>query len=343
MPRSFTGLWERITSWENIVSAYNNARKGKKLRSDVMVFHRNIEENLCRIHESLLDGTWDPKPFNLFERITEGKRRQIEAPVFADRVVHHAIVRVLEPAFDRKFIFDSYSCRKGKGTHAAADRLERFIRQAGAKWERPYALKCDIAKFFPSIDHGILWDILERTIRESAVIDLIKRAAIAPGNITGKGLPIGALTSQLLANVYMNELDHFAKDCAGCRFYIRYADDFVFLDGSKETLQMVLDDVAWLLDTHLRLRLNPKTSIFPLFHGLDFCGYRIWATHRLPRKRVVQAAKRRFLRTSRLYAAGAAGFEDVRAVVASFLGYMQHCSGRKSADSVLKRLLLRRG
>lgn len=342
MPRSYNGLWDKITSWENLVGAYVGARKGKKTRSDVMRFHCDLEKNLCDIRERLLDGAWAPQPFNSFERVTEMKRRHIEAPVFADRVVHHAVVRVLDPIYEKKFIHDSYSCRKGKGTHAAADRMERFIRCARARWKKPYVLKCDVSKFFPSVDHGTLLDILSRTIREDCVLALIEKASIAPGNTTGKGLPIGSLTSQLLANVYLNELDHFVKDCAGCRYYVRYADDFVFLDQSKETLASAMDDVEWLLDTHLRLRLNPKTAIFPLSQGVDFCGYRIWPTHRLPRKRVVQAAKRRFERISREHAEGRVGFDDVRAVVVSFLGYMQHCKGKRSADSALKRMLLRR-
>ena len=312
------------------------------MRADVMRFHCDLEGNLCNIRECLLDGTWEPKAFRSFERVTEAKRRQIQAPVFADRIVHHAIVRVLEPLYEKKFIYDSYSCRKGKGTHAAATRMEQFARCAKAQWAKPYVLKCDVSKFFPSINHGILMEILAQTIREEKVLCLIEKASVAPENTSGKGLPIGSLTSQLLANIYLNELDHFIKDCAGLKYYVRYADDFVFLDQSKETLASVMDDVKWLIETHLRLRLNPKTTIFPLSQGIDFCGYRIWPTHRLPRKRVVQAAKRRFERISREYSEGNASFDDVHAVVVSFLGYMQHCRGRRSVKSALKRLLLRR-
>lgn len=341
MPRSYNGLWTKITSWDNVIGAYVGARKGKKTRADVMRFHCDLEANLCEIRERLLDGAWAPQPFNSFERVTEAKRRQIQAPVFADRVVHHAIVRVLEPLYEKKFIYDSYSCRKGKGTHAAAGRMERFIRCARARWKKPYVLKCDVSKFFPSVDHGTLLDILSRTIREDRVLALIEKASIAPGNTTGKGLPIGSLTSQLLANVYLNELDHFVKDCAGCGYYVRYADDFVFLDQSKETLASAMDDVEWLLDTHLRLRLNPKTAIFPLSQGVDFCGYRIWPTHRLPRKRVVQAAKRRFERLATMRDRGIVGCSEIRAVVEAFIGYMKHCNGRMSADSAIARLRTR--
>lgn len=338
MPRSYTGVWERIVSWENLIGAYVDARKGKSKRPDVMQFHDGLEFNLCRIKENLLVDSWRPSPFSAFEKITEAKRRQIQAPIFADRVVHHAIVRVIEPLFDRKFIYDSYSCRRGKGTHAAADRLEFFSRRANREWARPYVLKCDISKFFPSIDHEILWDILARTLRESRVLNLLRFASIVPDNKTGKGLPIGALTSQLFANIYMNELDHFVKECLCFKLYLRYADDFVFIDSNKDRLKQVLSDVEWLVSSHLHLKLNPKTSIFPLAHGIDFCGYRIWPTHRLPRKRVVQAAKRRFRRMGRDFAKGAIEADKIRSVVASFLGYMKHCNGRRSANSAIARL-----
>lgn len=314
--------------------AYESARKGKKHRADVAEFHGRFAENICEIRERLLDDSWSPLPFRKFERVTETKRRVIEAPAFRDRIVHHAIVRVLEPLYEKKFISDSYSCRKGKGTHAAADRMQALIRKVCAKWEKPYVLKCDIAKFFHSVDHGVLMSILARTVREERALRLIEKAIIAPCNSTGKGIPIGALTSQLIANIYLNGLDHFAKECSGCKSYVRYADDFIFLAESKSGLNAIKCDVEWLLDTQLRLRLNPKTTIFPLFHGVDFCGYRMWATHRLPRKRVVQAAKRRFARLSRQ----GASEERIRGVISSFKGYMGHCNGFKSAESALSRL-----
>jgi len=160
------------------------------VRADVMRFHCDLEGNLCNIRECLLDGTWEPKAFRSFERVTEAKRRQIQAPVFADRIVHHAIVRVLEPLYEKKFIYDSYSCRKGKGTHAAATRMEQFARCAKAQWAKPYVLKCDVSKFFPSINHGILMEILAQTIREEKVLCLIEKASVAPENTSGKGLPI---------------------------------------------------------------------------------------------------------------------------------------------------------
>lgn len=341
--RSYGGLWDQIISWDNLIAAYIGARKRKKKTAEAIRFHCSLEENLCRIKEQLEDGAWSPSPFSSFVRFTGAKRRVIQAPVFADRVVHHAIVRVLEPIYERKFIYDSYSCRKGKGTHAAAARLEGFLRIVSAKWEAPYALKCDISKFFHSIDHGILLEILGRTIRESPVLGLITRAAIAPGNASGRGLPIGALTSQILANVYMNELDHFIKNCASIKHYIRYADDFIILAQSKKDLNLLMADISWLLEAHLKLKLNPKSSIFPVRNGVDFCGYRIWATHRRPRKRVVAAAKRRFREMSDKYALGQASIDEIRSAVASFWGYMQHCSGVTSAQSALDRLTLRRG
>lgn len=338
MPKSYGGLWEKIVSWENFVLAYRGARRGKGFRPDIVSFHLDLERRLNRLRDSVVSGAWEPLPFREFERVSETKRRFIQAPHFSDRIVHHAIVRVLSPVFEKKFIYDSYSCRVGKGTHAAADRLQWFIRDASAKWGRVYVLKCDVSKFFPSVDHALLFEILGRTIREERVLDLLRRACVAPGNITGKGIPIGALTSQLLANVYLDVLDHFLKDCARCKYYIRYADDFVILGQSSRELGLVKDDIGWLLNTHLNLRLNPKTAIFPLSQGVDFCGYRIWPTHRLPRKRVVLAARKRLQRCVAEFQHGRVALGRVKGVLASFLGYMGHCNGIKSAQSVLSSL-----
>jgi RNA-directed DNA polymerase len=338
LTKSYGGLWDKIISWENFVLAYKGARKTKGLRPDVVGFHLDLESKLNCLRKRVSAGTWVPLPFREFECVSETKRRFIQAPHFSDRIVHHAIVRVLTPVFEKKFIYDSYSCRVGKGTHASADRLESFIRNAKAKWGQVYVLKCDVSKFFPSVDHFLLFEMLSKTLREARVLSLLRQACIAPGNITGKGIPIGALTSQLLANVYLDVLDHFLKDCSRCKYYLRYADDFVILGQSSAELKLIKDDIEWLLGTHLNLRLNPKTDIFPLSQGVDFCGYRIWPTHRLPRKRVLLAAKKRLHKCVSEFQYGRVAFCKVVGVLASFLGYMKHCSGVRSAKSVLSGL-----
>jgi hypothetical protein len=167
------------------------------------------------------------------------------------------------------------------------------------------------------------------------MMDVIERACVTPGNLSGYGLPIGALTSQLFSNVYLDKLDHFVKECAGVKYYLRYADDFVIIGPDTPWLTGVLADVRWFLDTQLWLKLNPKTSIFNASQGIDLCGYRMWPTHSLPRKRVVRAARSRLLNLVEKYYMGCAGKFEVRQSLASFVGYASHCNASRSTQSLM--------
>lgn len=231
--------------------------------------------------------------------IYEPKKREISALPFRDRVVHHALCTVIEHLFEKKFIKDSYACRIGKGTHAAADRLVSFLRHAQRIWENVYCLKADISKFFPSMDHKVLKGIIRRTIRCQKTLRLINE--IIDSTDGDKRLPIGNLTSQLFANVYLNELDHFVKEEMQVRFYIRYMDDFVLLYNDKKQLHAWKSEIEEYLTDKLHLQLNLKTSVFPISQGVDFVGYRTWTTHRLLRKRSVIGMRRKLKKLSRLY------------------------------------------
>jgi retron-type reverse transcriptase len=338
MPRTFSGLFAKATSWENIIRAYKETRAKKKNRVSAVAVHERYDVILCRLREELVSGVWSPVCYKNFSVWNTSKKRSIEAPRFKDRIVHHAVVQVLEPLFEKKFISDSYSCRKGRGPHTAVERIESFLRKCTGAAGECYVLKCDVSKFFPSIDHDILMGILARTVREKEMLSLIKRAMIAPGNESGKGLPIGALTSQLLSNVYMSPFDDYVKNRLRIPYYVRYADDFVILDRSKDVLKGWLRYIDWFLSEKLQLRLNPKTSIFKSHQGIDFCGYRIWATHRLPRKRVVRDAKKRMLFLLWQYSRGEAEAYSVSQSFASFGGYMSHCKGHRTKTSLLKLL-----
>jgi RNA-directed DNA polymerase len=228
-----------ITSFDNLYLAFKNAARGKRKRPDVAAFEYNLEENLLDLQDELQSRTYTPGPYYSF-RIYDPKPRLISAAPFRDRVVHHALCQVIEPLFERRFIHDSYACRVGKGTHAALDRAQRFAQCY------PYVLKCDLEQFFPSIDHAILRAQLARVIADRTVLWLIDqilasgaevhKADYAPRCFPGddlfalarpRGLPIGNLTSQFWANVYLNPLDHFVKRELKCRGYVRYVDDLV--------------------------------------------------------------------------------------------------------------------
>ena len=332
MPITHSDLFARIIDFDNLWSAYLAARKGKRYRREVAEFSVNLEENLINIHNHLVWGSWEPgrpRSFTVFEP----KRRDIQAPPFADRIVHHALVRVVEPLFERRFIYHSYACRTGKGAQRAVWALQRMLRTAHRNWQTPYVVKADIKSYFASIRHDVLFTAIERVVSCKDTLDLWKRITTEYGH-DGVGLPVGALTSQLAANVMLDQLDHAMTDGAGIGRYVRYMDDFIIVAPDKTAAWRALNAAA---DTvaGLGLALNPKTKIIPAKCGVDFCGYRTWATHILPRKRNMRKARRMFRRMVRQYAAGQIPLQYVQQRVASFLAYTKHCSADRSVRSIL--------
>ncbi len=340
MPKTYNKLWDKVIDWENLYQAYLNASKGKRFKKNVLEFNLNLEENLINIQNHLIWKSWMPGRFKHF-MVYEPKQRYIQAPQFKDRIVHHALVQVIAPLFEKKFIWHSYACRVGKGNYAAVIRLQAYLREAEKKWGKTYILKADISKYFPSINHNILLRILRRTIRDKDVLWLCD-VIIRHCGENKHGIPVGALTSQLFANIYLDQLDHFLKDDHGIKFYVRYMDDWIILAPAKENLWDILNKATEFLNSTLQLKLNPKTCIFPAKNGCDFCGYRIWSTHLLPRKRNVKRAKIKFKRLASRYSLGLVTLGDVTPCVVSFLGYMKHCSSFKTVSSVLGSFKLRK-
>lgn len=342
MPKTARHIWENVLEWENLLRAAREASRGKRYRHEVMAFNARLEENLLQLRRLLRARAWKPGKYRQFF-VFEPKRRLIHAPVFADRVVHHALVQVVGPYFERRFMFQSFACRAGKGTHAASDYLTAMLRKAAAGGGPVYALKADVEKYFYSIDHEMLLRVVARTIGDPDALHVLRVLVTQSGCIEGgRGLPLGALTSQLLANVYLDQLDHYIKDTLGVRFYVRYMDDFIILHRDKAELWRLLAEIRDFLAYELHLNLNRKTRVFPASQGVDFAGYRHWVDHTLPRRRNVARAKKRFKGLSRLYARGEIDLDTVRACMASFTGYMKHCNGWRTCGSALDRLVLRR-
>jgi hypothetical protein len=272
--------------------------------------------------------------------VFEPKRRLIQAPPFHDRVVHHALVDVVTPYFERRFIADSYACRAGKGTQRAVARVQHFLQVARRNWgDGAYVLKADISRYFASIRHDVLLAEVRRVIADPDVLWLWQRIIEGYGHADGVGLPVGALTSQLAANIVLNRLDHIVKDDLGHRFYVRYMDDFVLMLPNKAEAQRAMQAVAAIVAS-LGLALNPKTAIHPWQRGVDFCGYRTWPTHILPRKRKIRRARADFRELASLYFHGEVDRAFVRQRVMSFLAYTKHCSARRTVEGVLADLVL---
>jgi retron-type reverse transcriptase len=327
-------LFEDITSFENLVEAVRAAYRGKRFRPAPAVFQHDLERNLIELQDELRSGVYRPGPYRAFW-IRDPKRRLISAAPYRDRVVHHAVCRVVEPIFDRAFIFDSYANRLGKGTHKALDRCTFFARR------HAYVLKCDIEKFFPSVDHEILLGLIARKVKCARTLDLLRRIVTAsnpqepvekyfPGDDLftpwerRRGLPIGNLTSQFMANVMLDPLDHFIKEDRRWKGYVRFADDFLVFGDDKPSLVALRDEVSDLLARY-RLSLQPrKCVVLPVRIGVPFLGWRVFADHRLLRRSTGVRFQRRLRELADDYRERRVELADVRASVASWVGHLKH-------------------
>lgn len=339
MPKTVGNIWGDIACFSNLALAYHRVRKGKKYAHDTIAFYAALEENLFDLERRLRDRTWTPAPFREFT-VKTPKLRLVQAPAFADRVVHQAVMFHAAPVFERRFISDSYANRVGFGTHLASHRLRHFLRAASARWERPYIIKADIKSYFASIPHEPLLLRLTRLFSDPGVLWFFGQV-VRNGGFVEKGLPIGSLSSQWLANLYLDSLDHLIKDELGIKYYVRYMDDFVIVGEDKAWCRATLARLQGHLEG-LQLALNPKTDIRPISKGVDFVGYRHWTDHALPRKRTVKRARKQFKTMKRLYHLGRIDLDAIRARVASFTGYMKHCDGYRSTMAILDNFVLAR-
>ncbi|MDP3999156.1 MAG: reverse transcriptase/maturase family protein [bacterium] len=278
--------FEDIISVENLLEAWREFIRGKRSKKDAQEFSINLIDNIFSLHSDLADFTYKHGGYQAFN-ISDPKPRNIHKASVRDRLLHHAIYRILYPFFDKTFIPDSYSCRINKGTHKAINRLRSFAYEVSRNNTKTcWILKMDIRKFFANIDHLILQDILKQYIPDKNILWLLDRVTESFSSPYGnnKGLPLGNLTSQLLVNIYMNELDQFVKHKLGIRHYIRYADDFVILHENRQYLINLLPKMSVFLETRLKLLLHPyKVFIKTLASGVDFLGWVHFPRHRILR------------------------------------------------------------
>lgn len=269
-------------------------RVGKRSRVDVMAFERKLEDNLFALRDDLASGRYQHglyEPFTVFDP----KQRSIHKATVRDRLVHQAVVNVIEPCFERRFIHDSFSCRVGKGTHAAINRLRCFLRRASRNDAMTvYALKCDVRQFFAYIDHDILLQLLARQVHDPRTLALLRRIVESFFVTPGKGLPLGNLTSQLFANVYLHELDHFVKHALRIRYYVRYCDDFVLLTRTMDEARHLVGVIDGFLGSRLALTLHEfKIHVRTWRQGVDFLGYVLMPSATVIRQKTAQRMLRR--------------------------------------------------
>ncbi len=303
--------YENIISLDNLFAAWQEFVRGKKKKRDVQEFSRNLIDNILHLHNDLANKTYKHGGYHYF-KISDPKPRNISKASVRDRLLHHAVYRILYPFFDQTFIYDSYSCRVNKGTHKAIRRFRSmFLEVSDYNRKTCWVLKLDIRKFFASIDHGVLIGILKEYIPDQDILwlleeiigsfitpistggrDPFRKRFLTPFGMDPKGLPLGNLTSQLLVNVYMNEFDQFVKHKLKAKYYIRYADDFVVLYPERTYLTAIRSRIAVFINQELKLDLHPNKIILKTFSsGLDFLG---WVN--FPKNRILRTStKRRML------------------------------------------------
>ena len=329
-------LWSELISFRNLQLAVNNAARGKHGQSNVARFLFGREKQIVHLQDELSAHTYQPGAYRTFE-IFEPKRRMISAAPFRDRVVHHALCNVIEPVFERTFIHDSYACRKGKGTHAAIDRFQCFSNRFR------YVLKCDLRKFFPTIDHEVLKGVIRRKIKDIEVLRLIDVLidhsnvqepvdGFFPGDdlLTSlerrRGLPIGNQTSQFFANVLMNPFDHFVNEQLGRHGYVRYVDDFAIFGNDVKQLSQIRDRCRRFLEG-LRLRLHPnKCVISRTTQGTTFLWFRVFPKHRrLPARHLIMM-RRRLRQMQNRFQTGSIDLVSIRRRIVSWIGHARHAN-----------------
>lgn len=349
MAKTYSNIYPEIYSFEALHAAYIRARRGRRDRKEVQQFELDLEGNLIQLQNELI---WDMYRTGRYRHfiVNEPKERMVAALPFRDRVLQHSLVSVIEPIWERRFIHDSYACRPGKGTHRGADRAEAMIRRVKREHGHVYVLKADISKYFYSIDHAVLKTQVRRRIRCRRTLTLIDRiidSTATPGEAHPVGLPIGNLTSQLFANVYLHELDEFVKHDLREKNYLRYMDDFLIAHHDKAHLHRIRAKIEKFLWDRLRLKTNAKTQVFPVGerHGraVDFLGYRIWTTHRRIRKSSISRISRTLKKLRKRYAAGTVGLAKIRESVMSWIAHASHAETFGLRCKLLGSIPFRRG
>lgn len=317
-------LFEQVCGFEPLSRAALEAAKGKRLKPRVARFLLDLEPEVFRLEEELSARTYHPRPYRTFA-VSEPKQRMICAADFRDRVVHHAVCKVLEPIFERSFIQDSFACRVGKGSHQAIRRAQEFLRRF------PFYLKLDVRKFFDSVDHEILKSLLRRKIKDRDFLRLLDAFIDhpVPWAASGKGIPIGNLTSQHFANFYLDPLDHFIKDDLGVKGYVRYMDDMVLFGETKQGLWEALAQVESFLNERLRLTVKPgSVRVAPSSEGLSFLGFRVFTRLVRLQRGGWRRFRRKIIKREDDFRVGRIDEEGLIRSTASLLGHVRHADTR---------------
>jgi len=350
--KRYGNLWYQIIAFENLLNAARQAQRGKRFRHNVLTFNYNLETELFQLNTELAQKTYQPGIYKTFE-IVEPKRRLISAAPYRDRVVHHALCNIIVPIFERTFIADSYANRVGFGTHRALRRFTQFARS------QRYVLQCDIRQYFPSIDHAILKTQLRRKLKckdtlwlIDTIIDNSNEQAPVIDHFPGdqlltplqrrRGLPIGNLTSQFFANVYLNGLDHFIKEQLKIKNYVRYVDDFALFSDDHQKLTLVRSAIEDYL-AGIRLKIHPiKSKLFETKQGANFLGFRILPNQIRVRTENLRRARRRLRRLQTDYNQGKISAQEVYQSLQSWVAHLEQGDTWRLREKIFADLVFSR-
>lgn len=334
-----TDIFAQISEIENLFAAWREFRRGKRSKHEVQEFELNLENNLFTIRNELVSHTYKHGSYKSF-RVRDPKLRHIHKALVKDRVLHQAVFRVLYQIFDKSFVFDSYSCRRGKGTHAAVKRLEEFSRKLSYNHKHNFhVLKCDIRKFFDSVNKDVLTELIQKRIMDSSARWFIQEILGSFSKTDKTGLPLGNVTSQLFANIYMNEFDQFVKRKLGVKYYLRYSDDFIILSRDKNELLDFIPLIREFLRRKLILCLHEDKIILRKYsQGIDFLGYVVLPYHRVLRTKTKRRIFKKVKARKRELEAGAISERSFNQSLQSYFGVLKHCCGEKVKKEILRRI-----
>ncbi|MDC3412516.1 reverse transcriptase/maturase family protein [Terrihalobacillus insolitus] len=332
-------LFNEIVAVDNFDDAYNKSQKGKsKYKTDAMKFSQDLTKNLEDLRWQIFFNEYEFGEYIYF-KVYEPKERDIHAPQFEDKLVQLAINNVLKHIYQPCFIYDSYACLDNKGTHKAINRVSHFIRKAAWQYgDDAFIIKLDISKFFYTIDRDVLKGILKKKIKCKRTLDLLFTIIDSANDIDSLGLPLGNLTSQLFANVYMNEFDNYCKRKLSLKYYVRYADDAIAIVKNKDEAKVILELMKRFLKRNLKLNTNEKkTRIFPIEQGVNAYGFKIYKTHRLLRNDSKKKIKRKAKKMRRLITEELMTVEKAEQILNSWKGHAKYGCSYNFIKSLLER------
>lgn len=324
--KRYNNLFDKIVSLDNLYEADKRARRQKSHRPEVMLFDKNKDNLLLDLQRKLINGEYETSEYYVF-KIYEPKEKEIfKLPYYPDRIVHHAIMNIMEPIWVSAFVKGTYSCIRKRGIHKALKDVKFALKD---EINTQYCLKLDIRKFYPSIDHDILKTIIRKKIKDKRLLSLLDEIIES-----AQGVPIGNYLSQFFANLYLTYLDHWIKEQKKVRYYFRYADDIVILGRDKQELRDLFYNIQDYLNNKLKLNFKDNWQIFKVdSRGIDFVGYRIFHTHTLLRKHI----KKNFCKKiNKLNKKQNLDKDTYKQKICSYIGWIKYCNGRNLLNKMSK-------